>query len=96
MAEPRVFEYLDDNEPVTDSWLREIGFVRLMQPAADNHLSLGHPASERFINARQGHREKFRTWHVGGDVLPMALQPKTRGDVRLLLAALKVALTIKV
>lgn len=82
----------DDEIPICDMWLRSVGFVRLMQTASDNHLSLGHPADAKFINARKGARDKFRTWHVGGEVLPLAMQPKTRGDVRRVAKALGITL----
>ena len=66
------------DQPVTEEWLRSVGFTRFMQPASENSLSL-----EKLI-LRRYPREKAWTVHVDGTNWPM----KTRSDVLRLLAAL--------
>jgi hypothetical protein len=83
----------DDEEPITHNWLRSIGFERGMQSAADNMLTLWFGKS--FISIERCEKDDGSPhWQVAfsdGDVavyLPAGLCPKTKGQLRRLIAAL--------
>jgi len=90
---PPAYAPTDDADPITDDWLRSIGFARFMQSAADNHLTLdaGHVRVTRWLP----HQWPHPSWSVcrsDGDpeYLPLVFVNDTRGKVRGLLAALGV------
>jgi hypothetical protein len=86
----------DDGEPVTEEWLRSVGFVRMQQPAAGNDMILRNEAGNcvTYYPARRGD-PAGPLWGVVGEWLPKPLRPATRGDVRRLLLALGITPTPK-
>lgn len=89
----------DDELPVTEEWLREVGFAREMQSAASNNLTFR--AGEVVVTRWEPAESNSRRWSVqkyradGPDWLPASLTPATRGAVRRLLTALGIHLAPK-
>ena len=81
----------DDGEPVTDEWLRSLGFSRHMQPAACCHLSI-KTTTLTLTRWQDKAGDGPIRWSVSGqdysDWLPHCLWPVTRGQVRRLCAAI--------
>jgi hypothetical protein len=78
----------DDGEPIDAAWLKNVGFSRHMQPAATNELSW-HGGPGRYVTYYPAKNPNDLTlWGVCGEWVPMALLPRTRGDVRRILKAL--------
>lgn len=84
---------VDDEEPITLGWLRSVGFVRHMQSAASNDLSITCDKSSLCLH------EKW-VWSCYSAIqlpsyIPAALAPKNRGQVRRLCSALGIELQEK-
>lgn len=83
----------DDDMPIDEAWLRSLGFMREMQPAASNHLTArsvgGAMHVTRWLDKPIGRDpQQPPRWSVNQEWLSEEAQPTTRGQVRSLLKAL--------
>jgi len=92
---------VDSDEPITEPWLRSVGFSRPMTPANDTCLVAGSwtrtscedspaPTGVYPVQYYRTHREAAGMWYVYENPLPV--QPETRADLRRLAAALGIQL----
>ena len=83
----------DEDEAITDTWLREIGFSRFMQPAATNHLSIGDLDSTDNHLARWENPDGPHLWAINQQWTHNG--PRTRGQLRTLCKAIGIELNEK-
>lgn len=83
---------IDDDVPVTYEWMILIGAVHteddgdsysLISLAVNNRVSINVKRKNERANPLCGH---LTEWFVSGCEIPIACQPKTRGDVRTIIA----------
>lgn len=79
----------DDDEPITDTWLRACGFRRPMSPANHYCMVLGEWLRGFHVLQMGGDRISESTWYYLGREVPPC---KTRGQLRLLCRALGIEL----
>jgi hypothetical protein len=79
----------DEDTPIDSGWLKEIGFYGYPN---GTDLKIGNYPKGNCLSRMIGERDKYTIWAVNSGWLADGAEPRTRGDLRRLCAALGIEL----